>query len=84
MITELRLIDMVSGYKVSTVELPFMIPVSAPDGGAAYETMVFELSADGAVIDEVGIRRYATPEAARKGHADMVRKVTLIEDAFAF
>ncbi|MFJ8676842.1 hypothetical protein [Streptomyces sp. NPDC093589] len=80
---QLPLVDMVNGYKVSTVELPFMIPVSAPDGGASYETMVFQLSADGAVIDEVDVRRYATPEAACAGHADMVRDVTVIESAFA-
>ncbi|WP_431983803.1 hypothetical protein [Streptomyces qinglanensis] len=83
MTTELRLAETVAGYKVSTVALPFMIPISAPDGGAEYETMLFELSADGDVVDEVDVRRYATPEAARAGHTDMVKAVRLIESAFA-
>lgn len=82
MTTELRLTETVARYTVSTVALPFMIPVTAPDGGAGYETMVFELTADGEVVDEVDVRRYATPEAARAGHAEMVTAVRLIESAF--
>ncbi|MFI7089492.1 hypothetical protein ACIBUR_38640 [Streptomyces anulatus] len=77
------LLDIVDGHKVSTIEFPEMIPMGAPDAGAMYETMVFRLSAEGEVIDEVDSRRYAQPEAASAGHAELVRQVMLIESAFA-
>lgn len=66
----------VGRWRISTIWLGInAIPWGPPQ---IFETMVFD--ADGAPGEDFEMRRYATEDQARQGHADMVQLVTELED----